>query len=68
MVTRLRGLAEIRIVAGVIEAYRDEQQCRRPLEGMIWPGEQSALKCDAIKTAELQLSQMPRSLVYKGAV
>ena len=38
MAVGLEELAGIRTVAEMIDAFRDEEHCRRLLEAMVWPG------------------------------
>jgi hypothetical protein len=53
MALGLQDLAGIRTVAEMIEAFRDEEHCRRLLEAMVWPGGRICPGCGCRRSTAL---------------
>src|SRR4051812_7942997 len=68
MASEILGLAEIRTVADMTEAFRDEERCRRLLEAMVWPGGRICPGCGcrrSIALAGLELGRRARPGLYQ---
>src|SRR5919112_5279156 len=53
MVSGLQDLAEIKTVAEMIEAFRDEEACRRLLEALVWPSGRLCPACGCRRSIAL---------------
>lgn len=53
MVSGLQELANIKTIAEMIEAFRDEERCRRLLEALVWPGGRICPACGCRRSTAL---------------
>ena len=68
MASEIPGLAEIRTVTDMTKAFRDEEQCRRLLEAMVWPGGRICPGCGcrrSIALAGRELGRRARPGLYQ---
>src|SRR5690349_23775533 len=71
MASEIPGLAEIRTVADMTEAFRDEERCRRLLEAMVWPEGRICPGCGcrrSIALAGRELGRRARPGLYQCPV